>query len=150
MKVILLQDVPDVGRRGEVQEVSKGFARNYLLRKGLARAASDADEKNAAEHAKRISALNEANKEKNALLASRLKNANISIQPSNVTSAGKLFGSLSEKDVAEAVQKQLSLTLDPKTILLSEPLKKVGSYQAQVILGESRAEITINILNSTK
>lgn len=147
MKVILLKDVPDVGRRGEVQEVSKGFARNFLLQKGLAKVATEADEKNAAENAKRIAAHAEATKEQNTLFASKLKNANISLHPSKVTSAGKLFGSLTEKDVAEAIKKQLSLTLDPKTILLSEHLKKVGSYKAQVVLGESRAEITINILN---
>lgn len=147
MKVILLHDVPDVGRKGEVHEVSKGFARNFLLQKGLAKAATEADEKNAAENAKRIEAQTEAAKENNALLASKLKNANISIHPSKVTSAGKLFGSLSEKDIADAIASQLSITLDPKTILLSEPLKKVGSYHARVVLGASSAEITINILN---
>ncbi len=150
MKVILLQDVPDVGRKGEVQEVSKGFARNFLLKNNLAKVATASDEANAKRAAERNAAQIEADRQNNALLASKLKDANITITPSKVTSAGKLFGSLSEKDVAVAVKEQLSLTLDPKTILLSEPLKKVGSYTARIILGGSSAELTINILNSTK
>jgi large subunit ribosomal protein L9 len=150
MKVILLQDVPDVGRKGEVQEVSKGFARNFLLKKNLAKVATAADETQAAERIKKMAAEVEANRKENAVLISRLKDANINITPSKTTSAGKLFGSLSEKDVVAAIVNQFSISIDPKTILLSEPLKKVGSYKARVVLGDASTEITINILNPQK
>lgn len=147
MKVILLKDVPDVGRKGEVQEVSKGFARNYLLKNNLAKVATPQDEALAETLKKQELEAQKERSQTNLAAIKKLKQANITLTPSKITPAGKLFGSMSEYDVAQAIQKQFSLTIDPKAIQLSEPLKKVGSYQARIVLGDSSAEFTINILN---
>ena len=145
MKVILLNDVKDLGRRGEVHEVSTGFARNYLLKNSLAKAASGSDEKAFKDRLKKEAENTAKDQELNKQLASRLQNTSITIIPSKVSSAGKLFGSISEQEVAKEMQQQLSVSVKSSQISLPTHIKKLGTYTAQVQLGSERAEIQIII-----
>ncbi len=125
MKVILLQDVKSVGKKGEIHEVSDAFARNVLIKKNQAKEATDRNlndlklqKANDAKVAAQV--LAEAKE-----LGKKLESSTIRLQV-KVGEGGKVFGSLSTKEIAEAIQKQLGLTIDKKKVVLSSPIKEVG------------------------
>ncbi len=125
MKVILLQDVKSVGRKGEIHEVSDAFARNVLIKKNQAKEATDRNlndlklqKANDAKVAAQV--LAEAKE-----LGKKLESATIHLQV-KVGESGKVFGSLSTKEIAEAIHSQLGLEIDKKKVVLSSPIKEVG------------------------
>ena len=133
MKVILLQDVKSQGKKGDIINVSDGYARNFLLPKGLG---VEASKKNLNDVK-----LKKANEEKMA--AEELKNAReIAGEMEDKTvvvrikagADGKAFGSVSSKDMAEAMKAQHDIELDKKKIVLKEPVKALGNYEIQVKL----------------
>lgn len=127
MKVILLADVPGQGKRGDVVNVSDGYARNYLFPRGLA---CEASESKLRELSSRQKAL--ADKEKRLAgeareLARRLEEVTVTIRV-KTGEGGKLFGSITARDIAEALATQQGIEIDKKKILLKEPLKHLGAY----------------------
>ena len=133
MKVILLEDVKSVGKKGDIVEVSDAYARNVLLRKKQGVEASGKnmndlklqkanDEKVAAEN---LAAAQE--------LGKKLEGASVTLKV-KAGEGGKIFGSVSGKEVAEAVKSQLGIDIDKKKILLSSPIKGVGTTEVPVKL----------------
>jgi large subunit ribosomal protein L9 len=133
MKVILLQDVKSQGKKGDVINVSDGYARNFLLTKGLGVEATQQnlndiklkkanDEKIAAEE------LAAAKK-----LSDELKEVEVTVKIKAVAD-GKTFGSVSSKEIAEAVKQQKGLELDKKKIVVKDPIKALGNYKIPVKL----------------
>ncbi|MBI2060187.1 MAG: 50S ribosomal protein L9 [Nitrospirae bacterium] len=132
MEVILQKDVEKVGRAGEIVKVRMGFARNFLLPRGLAVLATTRSVRQV-EHLRKTA---EA-KAKRMLrdvqeLAKQIEQAEIQLKV-KVGDQGKLFGSITSKDLEEALQKT-GITVDRKAILLGEPAKSVGAYSADVRL----------------
>ena len=133
MKVILLEDVKAVGKKGEIVEVSDGYARNVLLKK---KQGVEATGKN-----RNDLKLQKANQEKVAAenlaaaqeLGKKLEAASITLKV-NVGEGGRLFGSISNKEVAEAVKEQLGYEIDKKKIQLNNPIKSVGTMEAAIKL----------------
>ncbi len=126
MKVILLQDVKPLGKKGDVVNASDGYARNMLFPKKLAVEATDSNLKDLAakkrgEEKMKAEALAAAEKLKEEIEAREVK---IAIK---VGSAGRTFGSVSAKEIAEAVKDQLGLDIDKKKLQLAAPLKEVGT-----------------------
>jgi large subunit ribosomal protein L9 len=130
MKVVLKDDVKNIGKMGQIIDVADGYARNYLVPRGLA---SEANTKNikALEHEKRIIE-KKAKKIKNS--AQELSNK-ISARTFTITAKagdeGKLFGSVTTMDIAELLQKE-GIEIDKKKISLDEPIKRLGSYSVNV------------------
>ena len=131
MKVILLNDVPKVGKKGEIKEVADGYARNFLIARGLAVMESnsskkilDAQNKEAAEidAQKRV----EANELKNVL-------ANKTLEFKVKANNGKVSGSVSGKQIEEALKKQ-NIIIDKRKIKDSSPLNELGTYDIKVEL----------------
>ena len=133
MKVILLEDVKSVGKKGEIVEVSDAYARNVLLRGGKGVEANKKslndlklqkanDEKVAAEN---LAAAKE--------LAGKLDGAVVKLQV-KTGEGGRLFGSITGKEIAEAVSEQLSLQIDRKKVQLAGPIKTLGTTQVPVKL----------------
>lgn len=132
MKVILKEDVKHVGKMGQIVDVADGYARNYLIPKGLVTEASTKNIK-FLEHEKRI--IQEKSKKiRNSVqdLASRISSLTISIK-AKAGEEGKLFGSITTMDVAEALQKE-GVEIDKKKISLEEPIKRLGSYTVNIKL----------------
>jgi large subunit ribosomal protein L9 len=130
MKVILKEDVKHVGKMGQIVDVADGYARNYLIPKGLVTEASTKNIK-FLEHEKRI--IQEKSKKiRNSAqdLASRISSLTISIK-AKAGEEGKLFGSITTMDVAEALQKE-GVEIDKKKISLEEPIKRLGSYTVNI------------------
>jgi large subunit ribosomal protein L9 len=133
MKVILLEDVKGTGKKGQIINASDGHARNFLLPRKLALEATPANladlekRQNQAEHkVKREADLARAQ-------AERIEEKTLRI-PMRFGAGGKMFGSVSGKEIAEAMQSQANITVDKKKIVLADPVKQAGSHTAVVKL----------------
>ena len=126
MKVILLQDVKGTGKKNEVKEVSDGYARNFLLPKKLAVPADNTNMKELNE--KNKSKENKAQKEYEAAveLGKKMEELSVVIY-SKAGDGGRLFGSITSKDIAEQIKKQHNIEVDKRKITLDEPIRVLGS-----------------------
>jgi len=144
MKVIFQQDVKGQGKKGELKEVSEGYARNYLLPRKLATEATK-DNINAftqKEKAKRAQELRERQTaEENA---ARLKDIVVTIR-ARAGSNGKLFGSVTSQEIAEALAEQHGITIEKNRIVQGEPIKSFGSYEVKCKFGFG-IDGTLNLL----
>ncbi|MEW5762423.1 MAG: 50S ribosomal protein L9 [Bacillota bacterium] len=132
MRLILLQDVPRLGKKGSVVEVAEGYARNYLLPRGLAEPATPGKIKEI-ERLLTARARREQRAEEEArALAARLKDHTLHL-PVRVGEGGKLFGSVGTRDIAAALKKE-GLEVDRKQLQLEEPIKTVGRFRVQAKL----------------
>ncbi|MCL2189251.1 MAG: 50S ribosomal protein L9 [Defluviitaleaceae bacterium] len=133
MKVILLEDVKGVGKKGQIINASDGHATNFLLPKKLAVEATTANMNNLEnqqkkaeqKHANEVAAAQE--------LADKIKAVKLTLKV-KVGDNGKMFGSISNKELAEALQTQKQIGVDKKKIVLSTQVKSVGEYSATVKL----------------
>ena len=144
MKVILLQDVKGQGKKGEVLEVNEGYARNFLIKKGLAEAATasklnDINQKKAAadyHHAEEVKATRELAKEISG------KTFTVRIKAGQ---GGKVFGSVTGANISDALQ-QAGYSIDKKKVVLAQPIKNTGVYDIDLKLMEgSTSKIKISV-----
>ncbi len=133
MIVILLKDVKGTGRAGEVVKVSDGFARNMLFPKGLAKEATDGNVKTL----EKQKALAEEKKQKDKAKAEQLAEKLAKIDVKIITKGGeggKLFGSITAKDIADQLEKQHKIKIDKKKIVLEAPIKNIGKFKVNIKL----------------
>ena len=132
MKVILLQDVKGTGKKGQIIEASDGHARNFLIPRKLAAEATKVNITQLESQQKKASQKLQDEIEAAQALGARIREVQIKI-PVKVGDGGKMFGSISNKEVAEALQKQLGTAIDKKKIVMPAA-KNVGEYKATVKL----------------
>ena len=134
MKVILKQDVKGKGKKGQMIEVAEGYARNFLLPKGLAMPATT-DAVNTMRLQEKAKARAEAEAKANAeAIAEQLKNCPVRIAAKG-GEGGRLFGAVTTKEISAALQEQFRLDVDSKKLVLDEPIKSFGSYEIKAKLG---------------
>ena len=145
MKVILTQDVRGQGKRGQMIEVSDGYARNFLLPRKLAQEAT-ADNINTMRMNDKATQERQAKERAEALeLRNRMKDMSVVVTVKG-GGAGRLFGSVTNTEVSEALAKQAGIQLDKRKIILDEPIKSVGVYTVKCKLGyEINAELKIEV-----
>ncbi|HIZ10447.1 MAG TPA: 50S ribosomal protein L9 [Candidatus Borkfalkia avicola] len=145
MKVILKQDVKGTGKKGDILDVSDGFAKNFLLKKGLAEQASSVavnslkiqKEAEARRRAEEIAAIRE--------LAKKMDKAQVQVAI-KCGENGKVFGSVTSKEIAARLA-ELGYDVDKKKILLKDPIKTVGDYAVEVRLMEGvTAKIFVSVV----
>ena len=145
MKVILLQDVKGKGKKGQMLEVSDGYARNYMLPKKLAIEAT-ADAVNTKKMNDKAAAEKEAKERAAALDTSRKLRELTVVVKAKGGGAGRLFGSVTTQEIADALKAAVGITLDKRKIVLADPIKSVGTYTVQCKLGyEITAPLTVKI-----
>lgn len=132
MKVILRSDLTKVGKRGDIVEVAEGYARNYLLPKGLAIVASDGAVSQAAAMRRSRDLKDAKDREAAETIAKTLVSRTIAIKAKS-GSEGRLFGSVTAGDVAAAIQAQAGIEIDRRKLSL-EPIKTVGTHSVTVRL----------------
>jgi large subunit ribosomal protein L9 len=138
MKVVLLKDVPSLGKSGDVKEVAEGFFRNFLAQRGLASAATDAAMRDLAE-SKAIESRREARVEKaNESLAQRITKTQLTMHV-KVGEQHRLYGSITGQDIAEALSRQLKQEIDKHRVELEEPIRHLGTYEVTVRLAHGIA-----------
>ena len=145
MKVILTQDVRGQGKRGQMIDVSDGYARNFLLPRKLAQEAT-ADNINTMRMNDKATQERQAKERAEALdLRNRMKDMTIVVTAKG-GGAGRLFGSVTNTEVSEALAKQAGIQLDKRKIVLDEPIKALGVYTVKCKLGyEINAELKIEV-----
>ena len=128
MKVVLRRDVKDLGSAGQVKEVADGYARNYLFPRKLAVPATRSALAEVEAREKAAERRAAAEEREARVVAERIKDQPVRIFP-KVGEQGRLYGSVTAADVAEALQKQLGHPVDKRKIDLEEPIRTLGEYK---------------------
>lgn len=145
MKVILLQDVKGKGKKGQMLEISDGYARNYLLPRKLAVEAT-ADAVNTKKMNDKAAAEKAAKERAEALEISRQLRELTLVVTAKGGGAGRLFGSVTNQEIADSLKAKAGIALDKRKIVISDPIKSVGTYTVQCKLGyEITAPLTVKI-----
>ncbi|MBQ4288513.1 MAG: 50S ribosomal protein L9 [Clostridia bacterium] len=133
MKVILLQDVKGQGKKGEIVNVSDGYARNFLFPRNMAEEANAQNLNNAQLRKDAAAHRVVVEREKAAELAKKLEQNGIVIK-GNAGSAGRLFGSITNTEISQELEKQTGYQIDKKKIVLQSPIKEIGTYDVTIKL----------------
>jgi len=145
MKVVLLEDVPGKGRAGQIKEVNKGYAKNFLLPRGLALVATPAIIKQVESRLEKERFEESVDHEKLVELAQQIEGKEIHFKARSGTGE-RLFGSITAADVAEQLGKSIGVVVDKKKIDLEKPLRLTGSHEVVVKLASDiRPQITVII-----
>jgi len=146
MRVILLSDVKSLGKTGTVVDVAEGYANNYLIPKKLAAEASAGalatlEQQNKAKAKRQAEDLAETQE-----LARLLESKTLSV-PARAGGNGKLFGTITNAQIADAIKQSFDVALDRHKIELKEPIKSIGTYPVEVKLGNNvTAKTTIEVV----
>ncbi|HHT66341.1 MAG: 50S ribosomal protein L9 [Caldicoprobacterales bacterium] len=146
MKVILLQDVKGHGKKGDVVNASDGYARNYLFPRNLAVEATsknlnDLKNKQAAENKRKEAQLEEARKQAEAISGLEV------VVKAKSGENGKLFGSVTNKEIGDTLKRQHNISIDRKKIVLPEPIRSLGSFQLEVkVYPEITAKLNVKVV----
>lgn len=143
MKVILLSDVEKLGSSHDIVEVADGFARNFLVPRGLAMSATKSA-MSQLENMKRVDDRRQ-NRARGAAqeLSSKIEGKTI-VMPANVGTGGRLYGSIGAADIAEQMQSQLGVEVDRKLVQIPEAIREVGVFQVPVALHRD-VKVTITV-----
>ena len=133
MKVIFLKDVKGTAKKGEIKEVSDGYARNFLLAKGLAKEASQTNLNDHRQQEKAREIKIQKEEEEAVELGSKLKDVKVTIYAKS-GEGGNLFGAITSKDIADQMKNQHNVEFDKRKILLTEPIKSLGTMNVEIKL----------------
>ncbi len=146
MKVILTEDVKKLGKRGEIVEVSDGYAKNYVIPQKLGLPANEKNMNAWKNEKRREDRLAEVRLEEARELAARISSVTVEIGMKGGTS-GRVFGAVSTKEIALAAKKQHDLEIDKKKIVLEEPIKQFGTVKLPVKLHpEVQTTLTVKVV----
>ena len=144
MKVILQQDVKKVGSKGDIVEVSEGYGRNFLLPRKLAVEATAANLETAKQKANSAARKKQQATDEARLLAAQLEKVSVKVAV-RIGEGGKLFGSVTGKDVADALMKEKGIEVDRRKIALKSEVTGPGEYEA-VVKVHPEIQSTIGVL----
>jgi large subunit ribosomal protein L9 len=133
MKVLLVQNVDKLGSAGEVKEVSGGYGRNYLLPKGMAVLATRGHVKQAEERLSAQHKRDQASRRDAEAIAGRLSGQTLRFT-ARVGELDRLYGSITNADIAEKIKSQIGLEIDRRKIDLDDPIKRIGIYPVKIRL----------------
>lgn len=141
MKVILNHDVKGTGKKGQLVEVSDGYARNFLFPRKLAAEATQGNVKEAAAKLEAQAHKRELERQEALKKAQELRGKTVTVY-AKTGENGRLFGAVTNKEIAARLEKELGLAVDKKDIVLSEPIKALGTYSVEI---KPFANISVNI-----
>lgn len=147
MKVILLKEIPALGKAGAVKDVKEGYARNYLIPRGLATEATEHNLRRLQGQQKAVADRVQREQSESERVASGLESAVIEI-PARGGEGGRLFGSVTSQDIAEALVRA-GFPVSKKQIDLEEPIKVAGFYKVSVRVGRGLvARVDVNVVTT--
>ena len=147
MKVILLQDVEGQGKAGDLKDVADGYARNYLLPKGLAAPATPALLANRAQRIAAEQRRLEKQAEQNRQQAQRLSEVTLTFR-ARVGREGRLYGSITSQDIASGLREAEGIVIDRRMIVLPEPIRSTGTFTVPIkVAPKLEPKITVNVID---
>ncbi|MDA2970385.1 MAG: 50S ribosomal protein L9 [Actinomycetota bacterium] len=150
MKIILNKDVKALGRKGDVVEVAKGYARNYLLPQKLAIVATSNNLKFAEDLQARRELKSQVNNELADSIQTALADAKIVISQ-NSTDEGTLYAAISEEQIVNAIETFSSFKLEEEQVHTAEPIKEIGLHSVTIVLGpDTKFDITLEVIPESK
>lgn len=142
MKVIFLQDVPNIAKAGDTKQVPDGYGRNYLIPRHLA-VLADSNATNVVERQRKLQAKFEAAQQS---VAKQLDSREITLKV-RTGAEDKLFGSVTAADIAQELQQVSGIEIDKRKVVLAEPIKSLGSYEVEIKLAkDASAKIKVNLV----
>jgi large subunit ribosomal protein L9 len=149
MKIILKETVSDLGERGEIKDVSDGYARNFLIPKGLAVRLTKMTQKEIEEEKKKIELLSQREKRKAEEIAKRLDGLSLTIKK-RAGQDDRLFGSVSVRDIISGLKEE-GIEIEKKNIVLDKPIRAIGIYTIPIKLHkEVEGSLKIWVVKDTK
>ena len=148
-QAILLQDVEDLGRRGDPVDVSPGYLRNYLVPRKLAQPATAGALEEAQRRRESAEKAEKARAEREAQAAGLLSKTVLTIHQ-RAGEDGKLFGSVGPKEIADAIREARDLRVDRRKIRLEEPLREVGTFMVEIELADGAVAAVKTIISEEK
>lgn len=133
MKIILLSDVTGIGQAGEIQEVADGYARNYLIPKGLAQVATPGAVRQAREQQSAADRRQRRERSTAEVLAEQLNNLTVRFE-AKVGEQDLLFGTITNADIAEAIEEKIGVEVDRRKIEVGDPIRRPGIYSIPIRL----------------
>lgn len=147
MKVILSQDIKGQGKKGQIINVSDGYAKNFLFPKGLAVEANDSNVKILDHKNKLLQEQKKKELEEAKILAEQISKAKVTLKV-KAGEGGKIFGSVTVKEIAEHLKLQTGIDIDKRKIVLDEPIKNLGTKEIEVkVYPEVTAKLIISVLS---
>lgn len=146
MKIILLADVKGVGKKGQTVEAKDGFAKNYLIPRKLAVISTDTNQKILARNNAEEAARQQSLKEEAEALAERLKNINVEFK-AKVGSDGRMFGSVSPKQIEEGLKAQWGIAIDKRKFIDKYPANAIGYTRLKIELYKGSAGEVVGVVN---
>ena len=131
MKVILKQDVKGLGKKDEIVNASDGYAKNYLIPRGIAVEATSGNVNETVNKQKAAADKKQRELDTAKEFASKLKDKSVVIK-AKAGENGKLFGAIAGKDIADAIKKQYNIDIDKKKIVLDDPIKTLGDHTVEI------------------
>lgn len=148
MKVILQADVKALGKKGDLVEVAEGYARNFLIPRGLAKVANESNLRALRAEQSQAAAKAQRELEEAKRVAAELEKAPIAVA-GRTGGAGRLFGSVTAQDIAAAVKAKTGVQLDKRKIQLDEPIKALGTYRVPVrVHPQVEAVLTVQVVEA--
>lgn len=145
MKVILTKDVPKIGRRGELKDIADGYAKNFLISKGLAILANSSEGKSIAKISKDKVQSHDLQKEKSQKIKSKIENKTIVLKLEKDKN-GKAYGSITEKNLLDQIEKKFNVELEKNCFKTHIAFRESGEYNLTAHLPEGiKAEIKVKI-----
>lgn len=145
MKVIFLKDVKGQGKKGQIKEVSEGYATNFLLPRGMARPATDGNMKTLENQAAAELRRKENEKDEAKALGAKLDDIQLTLK-AKAGEGGRLFGAITSKQIAEALTASHGITIDKRKMELGEPIRHLGVTQVSVKLHpEVKATLKVQV-----
>ncbi|MFM8781330.1 MAG: 50S ribosomal protein L9 [Gemmatimonadota bacterium] len=146
MEVILRQAVDNLGHPGDIVDVSAGYARNFLLPRGVAYEATPGNKKRIAQEKERLEAAEKARRDAAQVIADRLAEVSLTVS-AKVGEEGKLFGSVTAGDIAQQLEAQGFTEVEKRMIDLHEPIKTLGVYKVAIRLhADVKPEIKVWVI----
>jgi large subunit ribosomal protein L9 len=145
MKVLLIQSVKDVGKPGDIKEVADGYARNYLIPRGLATVANAAAVKQAQTHREAEARRESKFASENQTLAARLGETQVTLH-ARTGAQGRLYGAITAADIAAALEQKLGQPVDRRRIELDEPIRTLGEHKVPIRIARDLVpQVTVNV-----
>lgn len=146
MKVVLLKDVKGTGKKGELKEVSDGHARNFLFPKGLAREATEATMREMTHQKASLDKRKQEELEAAKALAQQLNETTV-VYKTKAGEGGRLFGSITTKDISELLEQQKGIKIDKKKIVLEHAIKTLGESKVEIKVYQGvSASLTLSVV----